>query len=172
MSHKEVTIFTDGACLGNPGPGGFGAILLYAGHRKELAGGYRRTTNNRMELTAAIRALKALKEPCSVRLHSDSEYVINGMAQGWAKRWRASGWRRAKSKLALNWDLWDELLSLASQHRVTFIWVRGHAGHPENERCDELAFGAAQGTNLAVDYGFESPQPPPQKPFQAPVGRG
>ncbi len=159
MPFKNVTIFTDGACIGNPGPGGYGVVLLYANHRKELTGGYRLTTNNRMELTAAIAALTALKEPCSVTLHSDSEYVVNSMTEGWAKRWRVRGWRREKSKLASNKDLWEELLRLTEKHRVTFIWVKGHVGNHENERCNQLALKAAQGSNLAIDHGFESAEP-------------
>jgi ribonuclease HI len=160
MALKEVTIFADGACLGNPGPGGYGVVLIYGRHRRELAGGVRRTTNNRMELMAAISGLAALREPCSVTLFSDSEYVVNGMTAGWAKRWRARGWRREKNKPALNWDLWAQLLHLAEKHRVTFQGVRGHAGDPENERCDQLAVEAAQGQDLAIDCGFESPQLP------------
>jgi|SRR5438552_7750171 len=160
MALKEITIFSDGACLGNPGPGGYGAVLIYRGHRRELAGGFSRTTNNRMELIAAISGLAALREPCSVTLFSDSEYVVNGMTKGWARRWRARGWRRENNKPALNWDLWDQLLQLTEKHRVTFQWVKGHAGHTENERCDQLAVEAAQGSSLAIDCGFESPQPP------------
>ena len=136
---KEVTVFTDGACSGNPGPGGWGAILRYKGHEKELSGGEAGTTNNRMELTALIRALEQLKEPCLVHVYSDSQYVINGLQKGWAKGWRARGWKKADKSPALNPDLWERLLELAEIHQLEYHWVKGHAGHPENERCDQLA---------------------------------
>lgn len=136
---KTVEIFTDGACSGNPGPGGWGAILRYKGVEKELSGGEPETTNNRMELTAVISALSALKEPCDVQLYSDSKYIIDAVTKGWAKSWKAKGWIKADKKPALNSDLWDTLLSLLDKHTVEFIWVKGHAGHPENERCDTLA---------------------------------
>lgn len=136
---KRVEIFTDGACSGNPGPGGFGAILRYKGHTKEISGGESSTTNNRMELRAVIEALKALKEPCEVTVTSDSKYVCDAVIKGWAKSWKAHGWVKSDKKPALNSDLWEELLELLDKHRVTFIWVKGHAGHPENERCDRLA---------------------------------
>ncbi len=135
----EVKIFTDGACSGNPGPGGWGAVLRCGGHEKELSGGEARTTNNRMELTAVITALEALKYPCKVTLTSDSKYVIDAVTKGWAKKWQANGWIKSDKKPALNPDLWEKLLSLLEIHDVTFVWVKGHAGHPENERCDELA---------------------------------
>ena len=136
---KHVDIYNDGACRGNPGPGGWGAILVYQGKEKELSGGEPETTNNRMELTAAISALEALREPCEVTLTSDSKYLIDGITKGWAASWKARGWRKADKSPALNPDLWDALLSLLERHTVTFVWVRGHAGHPYNERCDELA---------------------------------
>ena len=136
---KYVEIFTDGACSGNPGPGGWGAILRYNGKEKELSGGENETTNNRMELTAAIKALSALKEPCKVRLVTDSKYVADGITQGWAESWQKNDWRKADKKPALNPDLWEELLKLLKIHDVTIDWVKGHAGHPENERCDQLA---------------------------------
>ena len=136
---KTVVIFTDGACSGNPGPGGWGAILRYKGVEKELSGGEPETTNNRMELTAVISALSALKEPCDVQLYSDSKYIIDAVTKGWAKSWKAKGWIKGDKKPALNSDLWDTLLSLLDKHTVEFIWVKGHAGHPENERCDTLA---------------------------------
>ena len=136
---KHVDIYTDGACRGNPGPGGWGAILVYQGKEKELSGGEPETTNNRMELTAAISALEALREPCEVTLTSDSKYLIDGITKGWAASWKARGWRKANKSPALNPDLWDTLLALLERHTVTFVWVRGHAGHPYNERCDELA---------------------------------
>ncbi len=136
---KYVEIFTDGACSGNPGPGGWGAILRYGEKEKELCGGEKETTNNRMELTAAIMGLKALKEPCMVRLVTDSKYVSDGITKGWAESWKKNGWRKADKKPALNTDLWEELLELLKMHEVRIEWVKGHAGHAENERCDILA---------------------------------
>lgn len=141
---KHVDLFTDGACSGNPGPGGWGAILRYNGVEKELSGGEANTTNNRMELSAVIFGLKALKEPCAVTLYSDSQYVCNALKLGWAKKWRANGWMRNKKDPALNPELWGELLDLVEKHQVEIIWVKGHAGHPENERCDRLAVAAAK----------------------------
>lgn len=136
---KEIELFTDGACSGNPGPGGWGAILRYNGIEKELSGGEKNTTNNRMELTAVIMGLSALKEPCRVRLVTDSRYVADGIGKGWAASWRKNGWRKADKKPALNADLWERLLRLTELHTVEIEWVRGHNGHPENERCDALA---------------------------------
>lgn len=136
---KNVEIFTDGACSGNPGPGGWGAILRYNGHEKELSGGEKNTTNNRMELTAVIKALGSLKEPCRVTLTTDSKYVSDAVNQGWALSWQKNGWRKADKKPALNTDLWQKLLELLEIHDVKIVWVKGHAGHPENERCDALA---------------------------------
>ena len=136
---KHIDIFTDGACSGNPGPGGWGAVLRYNGAEKELSGGEKQTTNNRMELTAVIKALEALKEPCEVRLVTDSKYVADGIGKGWAKAWRKNNWRKADKKPALNADLWEILLNLLEVHKVEIEWVKGHAGHPENERCDRLA---------------------------------
>ena len=141
---KSVTIYTDGACSGNPGPGGWGAILLYGPHKKELSGGEAQTTNNRMELTGVIRALEALREPCAVALYSDSKYVIDGLAKGWAKGWRARGWVKSDKKPALNPDLWGRLLDLCDYHTVTLNWVKGHASNPLNNRCDELAVAESQ----------------------------
>jgi ribonuclease HI len=156
MALKRVTIYTDGACLGNPGPGGYGAVLLYEGHRKEFSGGFRLTTNNRMEILAAVVALEALKQPCQVTLYSDSQYLVNAMQQGWAMRWRANGWRRNKTEMALNPDLWTRLLGCTENRKVEFRWLRGHVGNPENERCDQLAMAAAKEKNLATDFGYES----------------
>lgn len=136
---KHVNIYTDGACRGNPGVGGWGAILVYNGHEKELSGGETCTTNNRMELTAAIRALEVLKEPCAVTLTSDSRYLVDGVTRGWAASWRARGWIKGDKTPALNPDLWGQLLDLLEKHKVEFVWVHGHAGHPYNERCDALA---------------------------------
>ena len=136
---KHVNIYTDGSCRGNPGVGGWGAILVYGEHRKELSGGEAQTTNNRMELTAVIEALSALKEPCLVTLTSDSKYVIEALEKGWAEGWKQRGWRKADKSPALNSDLWERLLNLTHFHQVTTVWVKGHAGHPYNERCDQLA---------------------------------
>jgi ribonuclease HI len=151
---KHVTIYTDGACLGNPGPGGYGVILLYKDHRKELSGGYRQTTNNRMELIAAIIGLEALKEKCQVTLYSDSEYLVKAMSRGWTQRWRANSWKRNKREKVLNPDLWERLLQLCERHEVQFSWVKGHTGTLENTRCDELAVQAAQQPNLPADEGY------------------
>jgi ribonuclease HI len=148
---KSIEIFTDGACSGNPGPGGFGIILKSDQHVKEIARGYKNTTNNRMELRAVIEGLKALKEKCAVIIYSDSKYIVDAIEKGWALRWRANNWYRNKKEKALNIDLWQELLDLLEQHRVRFVWVKGHAGHPENERCDQLAVEAAAGKNLFDD---------------------
>ena len=141
---KKVEIYTDGACLGNPGIGGYGAILKYNGHKKEISGGYENTTNNRMEITAVIEALKLLKEPCDITIYSDSQYVCNAITKGWAKSWETKGWMRNKKEPALNADLWKKLLELIENHKVELVWVKGHAGHPENERCDALAVESAK----------------------------
>ena len=154
-ANPKVTIYTDGACIGNPGPGGYGVVLLYNGHRKELSGGYRETTNNRMETLAAIVGLEALEEVCQVTVYSDSAILVKGIEEGWAKRWRANGWWRNKKDKALNTDLWSRLLGLCEQHEVKFAWVRGHAGNPENERCDQLAVQAAHSPNLMIDKGYK-----------------
>ena len=143
---KKVNIYTDGACRGNPGPGGFGAILVYGEHEKELSGGEPMTTNNRMELLAAITALEALKEPCEVTLCSDSKYVTDAFLLGWVDAWRESGWRRGKEQLK-NPDLWERLYALTRLHAVEFVWVKGHAGHEYNERCDRLATAYADSFN-------------------------
>lgn len=156
----RVTIYTDGCCPGNPGPGGFGVVLLHKDNRKELSGGYRLTTNNRMELTAAIAGLRALKTSCVVTLYSDSQYLVNAINQGWARRWQANGWRRNKHGKALNPDLWSELLDLLDQHRVQVVWVKGHAGNAENERCDQLSTQAAQRDDLPADEIYEANQQP------------
>ena len=136
---KHVDIYTDGACRGNPGKGGWGAILVYGGREKELCGGEPMTTNNRMELSAVIAALRALREPCDITLTSDSKYVIDAITRGWVYSWRNNGWKKADRSPALNVDLWEQLLALLEQHHVEFVWVRGHNGHPYNERCDVLA---------------------------------
>ena len=139
---KTVYIYTDGACSGNPGAGGWGVVLKYGSACKELSGASEMTTNNKMELTAVIMGLKALKEPCEVILTTDSKYVVDGIEKGWAKSWQRNGWIKSDKKPALNRELWEELLLLLDTHRVKFVWVKGHAGHPENERCDELAVSA------------------------------
>ena len=136
---KTVTLYTDGACSGNPGPGGWGAILEYQGTEKELSGGESSTTNNRMELTAVIEGLSALKEPCIVELYSDSKYVIDGLSKGWAVSWRKNGWKKADKKPALNPDLWEKLLDLTEKHQLHYHWVKGHAENEKNNRCDEMA---------------------------------
>ena len=141
---KAVEIFTEGACKGNPGPGGWGAILRYKDKEKEISGGEANTTNNRMEITAVLTALKMLREPCEVTLYSDSQYVCNALKLGWAKKWKENNWMRNKKDPALNPDLWDELLKEYDKHKVTIVWVKGHAGHPENERCDRLAVAQAE----------------------------
>jgi len=140
---KQVEIFTDGACKGNPGPGGWAAILRYQGREKKISGGEAETTNNRMELMAVIQAFQLLKEPCEVTLTSDSKYVCDAIEKGWAKSWRSRGWRRADKQPALNADLWAILLDLLEAHRVHICWIKGHAGHAENEICDQLAVQAA-----------------------------
>ena len=149
-----MEIHTDGACLGNPGPGGYGVVLRYGDHRRELSGGYRLTTNNRMELMAAIRALQTLTRPIPVILHSDSRYLVDAMEKGWAKKWQDNGWWRNKRERTLNPDLWETLLQLCAEHVVQFRWVRGHAGDVENERCDYLAVQAARQPDLPPDQGY------------------
>ena len=139
---KQVELYTDGACRGNPGKGGWGAILVYGKYEKELSGAERLTTNNRMELTSVIEGLKALKEPCHVTLYSDSKYVIDAFLEGWVENWRKSGWKRGRDELK-NPELWEELYSLTQIHDITYVWVKGHNGHPYNERCDSLATGCA-----------------------------
>ena len=136
---KQVTLYTDGACSGNPGPGGWGAVLLYGDHRKELSGGERETTNNRMELTAVIEGLRALKVPCRVEIYSDSAYTVNAFTEGWVRGWVKSGWKKADKSPALNPDLWGALLEESAKHTIHYHWLKGHAGHPENERCDQMA---------------------------------
>lgn len=144
---KKVEIYTDGSCKFNPGPGGWGAILVYNGREKELCGGNVDTTNNRMELTAVIEALSALKEPCDVVLCSDSKYVIDGLEKGWAESWKKRGWKKADKSPALNPDLWDKLLNEVSRHKMTYKWIKGHAGHSYNERCDAMAQAFADKLN-------------------------
>lgn len=139
MEKKQVALYTDGACSGNPGPGGWGAILRFGTLEKELSGGEAATTNNRMELTAVIMGLQSLKYPCKVEVYTDSKYVVDAITKGWAQKWKARAWKRSGNEPALNPDLWERLLALTDTHDCRFIWVKGHAGHPENERCDALA---------------------------------
>ncbi len=147
----HVIIYTDGACHGNPGPGGYAAILTSGKNQKELSGGFNKTTNNRMELMAAIKGLESLKDPCDVTLYSDSQYLVKSMTQGWVQKWQANGWKRNKKDPALNVDLWKQILDLCAKHEVSFEWTKGHAGHPENERCDLLANQAAERPDLPED---------------------
>ena len=148
---KSVTIYTDGACSGNPGAGGYGAVLLYGSARKEISEGFEQTTNNRTEVLAVIKALEALKEPCQVTLYSDSKYVVDAITKGWLKKWKANGWKRNQKEFASNIDLWEKLLPLLEKHTVIFVWVKGHADNKENERCDYLARKAIADGNLKKD---------------------
>ena len=156
---NKVALFTDGSSRGNPGPGGYGCVLQFVDahgtlHEKELSAGYRETTNNRMELMAAIAGLEALKSPCDVTLYSDSQYLVKAFNDNWIGGWIARGWKNAQKKPVKNPDLWQRLLRAAEPHHVQYVWVKGHAGHPENERCDELATSAADGTHLLTDEGY------------------
>ena len=153
---KQVIIYTDGACAGNPGPGGYGTVMQYGEYRNELSGGFRRTTNNRMELLAVIEGLQTLNRPCEVTVFSDSKYIVDAVNKGWAKRWQASDWKRNKEDHALNPDLWAKLLKLLETHDVSLQWVKGHAGNPGNERADALAVAASQGGDLAIDEEYEA----------------
>jgi ribonuclease HI len=152
----KVIIYTDGGCSGNPGPGGYGAVILQDGHRKEISEGYRLTTNNRMEMIACIKAIESLEPGCGVRLYSDSSYVVNGITKGWAEKWRKNGWIRIGSEKAQNIDLWSKLLDVCERIDVEFVWVKGHAGTPENERCDRLAVAASSKSGLLVDEAYEN----------------
>ena len=154
--NRQVTIHTDGACSGNPGPGGYGVVLQLGGRRKEMSGGFRLTTNNRMELLAAIVGLAALRRPCAVSLYTDSKYLADAVNKGWARRWRANGWRRGKAEKAVNPDLWARLLDLLEVHDVEIVWIRGHAGDPGNERADALAVAASKSPDLPADSEYES----------------
>ena len=157
---ERILIYTDGSSLGNPGPGGYGVVIPSTGSwlekDRELSGGFRKTTNNRMELLACIVGLEQLKGPSAVDLYSDSRYVVDGITKGWARRWQANAWRKSNGEKALNIDLWKRLLALCDQHEVRFIWVKGHAGNPGNERCDQLATQAAARPNLPADRGYEA----------------
>ena len=151
---KPTFIYTDGACKRNPGPGGYGVVIQHNGKETILSGGYQLTTNNRMEMLAAIAGLESLSGPSVVTLTSDSKYLVDGITKGWARTWRRKNWLKSDGKKALNPDLWSRLLDLCDKHKVTFVWVRGHAGHPENERCDVLATTAASGEGLPRDEGY------------------
>lgn len=164
---KHVIMYTDGACSGNPGPGGYGVVLMYRGHRKELSGGFRRTTNNRMEILAAIVGLESLKEPCRVTLYSDSQYLVNAMAQGWARKWQANCWMRNKKDRAENPDLWERLLAVCETHDVAFEWVRGHGDNTLNECADGLAVAAYGAEGLPTDSYYETISPLPAPPAGA-----
>ncbi len=153
---KEVFLYTDGACSGNPGPGGYGAILVYNGHEKVISAGYKTTTNNRMELLGVIVGLSVLKEPCVVQLYTDSKYVSEAIEKGWAVSWRDNGWRKKDKKPAKNPDLWEQLLELLEKHKVEIHWLKGHAGHEYNERCDQLAVAAYMSENLLEDENYEA----------------
>ncbi len=151
-----VTIYTDGACSGNPGPGGYGVLMQSGTHKKELAQGYRRTTNNRMELMAVIAGLSILTRPCTVTLYSDSRYVVDSIEKGWAKSWKSRGWVKADKQPASNADLWARALDLLAKHKVKLVWVKGHASNAGNNRCDEIAVAATRSGNLLIDAGFEA----------------
>lgn len=152
---KKLDIYTDGACSGNPGAGGYGVVMLYKGARKELSQGYKTTTNNRMEVLAVIKGLETLKEPCEVTLYSDSKYVVDSVTKGWVYNWKKRNWIKSDKKKALNIDLWERLLVLLEKHSVEFVWVKGHAENVENERCDELARAAIAGGNLIEDENYK-----------------
>ena len=166
----QIHIYTDGASLGNPGPGGWAALVRSGGRTRELSGGFRLTTNNRMELYAAIAALESLDGPANIRLLSDSRYLVEGITRGWAEQWRARGWRQTKNRPTPNADLWARLLAAATRHTVSWVWVRGHAGHPENERADQLATRAASRKGLPVDEGYETSQDALNDTGKAPTG--
>ena len=151
---KKLDIYTDGACSGNPGSGGYGVVMLYKGARKEISQGYKTTTNNRMEALAVIKALEALKEPREVTLYSDSKYVVDSITKGWVYNWKKRNWIKSDKKKALNVDLWERLLPLLEKHKVEFVWVKGHADNVENERCDELARMAIASGNLLEDENY------------------
>lgn len=155
-TRPEVEIYTDGGCDPNPGPGGYGVVLVHPKKRAEVSGGFRSTTNNRMEIFAAIAGLEMLKQPCKVTLYSDSQYVVNAMTKGWARSWKQKQWWRNRTERVPNRDLWQRLLALCEQHQVAFRWVKGHAGIRENERCDRLAEAALRQANLPADAGYEA----------------
>lgn len=153
---KHVILYTDGGCEPNPGPGGYGIVLVYGSHHKQVSGGFQYTTNNRMEIMAAIKGLEMLKEPCEVTVISDSQYLVKAMTEGWVQRWQSKNWKKSGAEVVPNVELWKRLLDLCSIHSVTFQWIKGHAGHPENELCDQLALDALRQTGLPVDEGYLS----------------
>ena len=155
-SLPEVTMYTDGGCINNPGPGGYGVVLLYKDRRRELSGGFRLTTNNRMEILAAIKGLEALNRRCRVTVFSDSQYLVNAMEKGWAVRWQSQGWKRNRKEKAINPDLWERLLELCNGHETRFQWIRGHVGTEENERADQLAKEASTGPDKGIDEAYET----------------
>lgn len=154
----EVQIYTDGACSSNPGPGGYGAILKYGNYTREISGGYRTTTNNRMELMGIIKSLGELKRPCIIQLYSDSRYIVDAMTKGWVANWIKNNWRRSDGSPAKNVDLWKRIIELSRPHRITWIWVKGHSDNELNSRCDQLAVQASKGEDLEVDSVFENIQ--------------
>jgi ribonuclease HI len=156
VAAPQVEIYTDGGCKPNPGPGGYGVVLVHLKKRMEIGGGFRLTTNNRMEIYAAIKGLESLNKSCRVTLYSDSQYLVKAMMAGWAARWKKKNWWRTRTERALNTDLWQRLLDLCERHEVKFVWVRGHAGNKENERCDQLSCEARRGPNLPADEGYEN----------------
>ena len=151
---KHVEIYTDGACSGNPGPGGYGAVIIYKNQRREISQGFKITTNNRMEILAVIEALKILNQPCNINLYSDSKYLIDAITKGWLDKWQKNNWHRNKKDLVLNIDLWKELLNLLELHNINFIWVKGHNNNKENEHCDFLARQAIKSHNLKIDKNY------------------
>lgn len=159
---KEVVIYTDGACEPNPGAGGYGVVLLAENRRKEISGGFRLTTNNRMEIYAAIAGLETLKFPCKVTIYSDSQYLVSAMTEGWVEKWKSRNWWRTSKEQAINVDLWQKLAVLCETHEVNFVWVKGHNGNPENERCDKLSYAALRQKNLPSDELYENPPPAPE----------
>ncbi len=159
---KTVDLYTDGACSGNPGPGGCAAILVHGPHRKEITRGFRRTTNNRMELLAVLLDLRALKDPCIVEIHTDSRYVMDAIEEGWLQRWKTNGWRTTARKPVKNDDLWKDLDAALAPHQAHFHWIKGHSGHTENTPCDTLAVAASKAPTLEIDSAFEAEPPSPQ----------
>ena len=156
VSNPRITIYTDGSCLGNPGPGGYGAVITIEGQSQEISGGYQLTTNNRMEILAVIKALESLQQVSNVDVYSDSKYVVDAINKGWASRWRLNNWMRNKKERAINPDLWERLLDLCAHHSVTIRWVKGHSGDKHNERCDYLAVTAAKSNDLQIDIGYSA----------------
>ena len=156
---KEIVIYTDGACEPNPGAGGYGVVLLFEKRRKEVSGGFRLTTNNRMEIYAAIKGLELLKESCKVTIYSDSQYLVSAMMEGWVEKWKKRNWWRTNKERAINIDLWEKLSALCETHEVYFIWIKGHVGSVENERCDKLSYAALRQKDLPPDEGYENPPP-------------